>query len=86
LYWLKKIFWVNFIFLMFNKKKNIEVKLDEYKEEVVEVQIIPTARQVKSLSDIMEFCTGEDHLAALDKQGRVFTMGDDTYGKAKRFK
>ena len=49
----------------------------------MEVQIIPNARPVKSLSDIMEFCTGEDHLAALDRQGRVYTMGDDTYGIEK---
>lgn len=34
-----------------------------------------------SLKDIVQIATGNDHFVALNKEGDVMTMGDDTYGK-----
>ena len=58
-----------------NRKKIPEAR-DAYK---VEVDTAPTL--VEELEGIVQISGGEDHLAALDDQGSVWQMGDDTVGK-----
>ena len=41
----------------------------------------PKVRKVPSLKNITKIATGEDHFVALNKEGQVFTMGDDTFGQ-----
>lgn len=36
---------------------------------------------VKDLQNIKMLSSGSDHFLALDNQGRVFAMGDDTFGQ-----
>ena len=36
---------------------------------------------IVELMDITDISAGHDHLLALDKHGRLFAMGDDTYGQ-----
>ena len=35
---------------------------------------------VKELPELQMIATGSDHLIALDKTGKVWAMGDDTFG------
>ena len=35
---------------------------------------------VKELPELKMIATGSDHLIALDKNGKVWAMGDDTFG------
>lgn len=58
----------------------ISVKYDEEYDEVKEVSLGNTARQITSLSNIKQIATGNDHFVALTHNGEVWTMGDDTYG------
>jgi len=37
--------------------------------------------KIKELSNIRNISTGRDHFVALDKEGNVFAMGDDSYGQ-----
>lgn len=41
----------------------------------------PTARRIPGLSNIKKIAAGLDHFAALDNNGAVWTMGDDTFGQ-----
>ena len=38
-------------------------------------------KKIDNLSNIVQIATGEDHFVAVDKDGKVWVMGDDTYGK-----
>ena len=55
------------------------------KEEEVDqpsnFKVVKTKRKIASLSNIKQIACGTDHFAALDNDGRVFTMGDDTLGQ-----
>lgn len=57
----------------------ISVKYDEENEENKQVKL-GEKRKVSSLKDIIQITTGEDHFIALNKEGEVLSMGDDTYG------
>lgn len=48
--------------------------------EIVDFSVEPV-RLIASLSNIKQIATGADHLLALDNDGKVFTMGDDTLGQ-----
>ena len=41
----------------------------------------PQARKIPNLTNIKKIATGFDHFAALDGNGQVWTMGDDTFGQ-----
>lgn len=41
----------------------------------------PPARHIASLTNITQIATGHDHFACLDRDGVVWTMGDDTFGQ-----
>lgn len=41
----------------------------------------PEPRKIPRLHDIVKIDTGRDHFAALDKEGYIWTMGDDSYGQ-----
>ena len=49
-------------------------------DEDVVVNILKPGVKIEALKDITQIATGEDHFAAVDSQGHVWTMGDDTYG------
>jgi len=36
---------------------------------------------IKDLKDVKQLSTGLDHILVLDKGGRVWAMGDDTFGQ-----
>ena len=57
----------------------IDVEYDEDKN-IVDAKINPKARKVDTLKDISQISCGEDHFVALDKNGEVWVMGDDTLG------
>lgn len=61
----------------------INVKYDNEKEEIQGVSL-GNKRHVTSLKNIVQIATGNDHFVALNKEGDVLTMGDDTYGKKKK--
>jgi len=44
-------------------------------------QINPKGKKVEVLKNISQIATGADHFVALDRDGNVWTMGDDTFGK-----
>lgn len=58
----------------------VQVKYNEDREEIKEVNIGSAARHVTSLKEIKQIATGVDHFVALNHKGEVFTMGDDTFG------
>lgn len=41
----------------------------------------PKARKISRLSNIKKIVSGIGHLVALDKNGTIWTLGDDTYGQ-----
>ena len=58
--------------------------LDEkqYKVQLpIEVEIIKTPQKVDELKGIVQISSGEGHFAALDKNGHVWVVGDDTLGQ-----
>ena len=57
----------------------IDVEYDEDKN-INSVEVNPKARKVDILKDISQISCGEDHFVALDKNGEVWMMGDDTLG------
>jgi alpha-tubulin suppressor-like RCC1 family protein len=57
----------------------INIKIDNENEENQSVTI-GTKRHVASLKKIVQIATGNDHFVALNNEGEVLTMGDDTYG------
>lgn len=56
----------------------INRKPDQKDEEYVE--IVKAPRKIAELTDITQISTGDDHFVALDKNGDVWVMGDDTLG------
>lgn len=56
-------------------------KKEEETGNIFDYQISNKKRQISSLKDIKQISSGIDHFVALDKSGRVFTMGDDTLGQ-----
>ena len=40
----------------------------------------PEPVQIDELTGIVEMASGTDHFIALDDQGKVWAMGDDTFG------
>lgn len=36
---------------------------------------------IEELSSIVDIAAGYDHMIALDSEGRVFGLGDDTFGQ-----
>lgn len=46
-----------------------------------QIEVNNKPKKIENLKDIVQIATGEDHFIALDKEGNVWTMGDDTYGK-----
>jgi len=54
----------------------------EFKTELpIEVEVIKTPKKIEELKNIVQIATGEGHFVALDKDGFVWAMGDDTLGK-----
>lgn len=45
------------------------------------IEIIKAPRKIQELKGITQIGTGEDHFVALDKNGEVWVMGDDTLGQ-----
>lgn len=60
---------------------NVEGKFDELTRSIQQPVIKSQKRVIKSLSNIKQIACGEDHFVALDKNGVVYTMGDDTLGQ-----
>lgn len=50
-------------------------------EENLKFEINKKGRKIEALKDVAQISTGDDHFAAVDKDGNVWTMGDDTFGK-----
>jgi alpha-tubulin suppressor-like RCC1 family protein len=46
-----------------------------------EVAIVENLIHVKELKNIQQIATGKDHFIALDKHGKLYGMGDDSYGQ-----
>ena len=46
----------------------------------LKVEVNKTPRKIDDLKNVVQIATGEDHFIALDKEGQVWAMGDDTYG------
>lgn len=44
-------------------------------------KIVNKSRTISTLSNIKQIACGTDHFCALDNNGKVFTMGDDTLGQ-----
>ena len=59
----------------------INAKVGQTANEQQEIQIIQTPRKIAELKGIRQISTGDDHFAALDSNGDLWTMGDDTVGK-----
>ena len=57
--------------------------LDEKQYNVklpIEVEVIKTPQKVEELKGIVQIASGDGHFAALDKDGFVWVVGDDTLG------
>lgn len=63
----------------------INVNIDNDTEEIKDIQVSPKSTHIKELNDVMQICTGHDHIVALDSKGSVWAMGDDTLGSLKFF-
>ena len=48
--------------------------------EIVNSSLNTEPRKVNELKNIAEISAGERHVLCLDKQGNVWSFGDDTYG------
>lgn len=59
----------------------MEGKFDDFTRESSETIIKTEKRTIKNLADIKQIACGHDHFVALDKNGAVYTMGDDTLGQ-----
>jgi len=59
----------------------INAKIGQTASEQQEVQIIQAPRKIQELKGISQIATGDDHFAALDSNGDLWTMGDDTVGQ-----
>jgi alpha-tubulin suppressor-like RCC1 family protein len=59
-----------------NKDSYFTIKSNEEIVNILDDQII----HVKELSNIKSIAAGKDHIIALDKDGNLFGMGDDSYG------
>lgn len=44
-------------------------------------KIVNKSRPISTLTNIKQIACGVDHFCALDNNGKVFTMGDDTLGQ-----
>lgn len=57
----------------FNRDEEIGANID--------FSVSDKKRKIGVLSNIKQISSGFDHFVALDKDGKVFTMGDDTLGQ-----
>lgn len=55
-------------------------KLQRRIGEISDFKIEPV-RKIANLSNLKQIATGKDHLIALDRDGKVYSMGDDTVGQ-----
>jgi len=54
----------------------------KFKTELpIEVSILKTPKKVGELKNIVQIAAGENHFVALDKDGFIWAMGDDTLGQ-----
>ena len=58
---------------------NLEVNNKNF--EVNEFSVSDKKRKIDSLSKIKQIQAGEDHFVAINEDGKVFTMGNDTLGQ-----
>jgi Alpha-tubulin suppressor and related RCC1 domain-containing proteins len=58
----------------------IHTEIDEDSGKIKEIKVAKAPRKIEELKDVVQICTGADHFVALDKNGDVWTMGDDTMG------
>jgi len=59
----------------------INAKFGQNENEEATVEVVKTARKIQELKGISQISTGEDHFAALDSEGNIWVMGDDTLGQ-----
>lgn len=72
------LYFINFkVTIPENKDNYFTIKSNEEKVSIMSDKII----HVKELRNIRSISTGIDHIIALDKDGQIFGMGDDSYGK-----
>jgi alpha-tubulin suppressor-like RCC1 family protein len=72
-----KLFFINYkVTIPENKDSYFTIKSNEEIINIFDDKII----HVKELSNIKSISTGKDHIIALDKDGNMFGMGDDSYG------
>lgn len=55
--------------------------VDQDSLRVSNPQIITKKRKIESLKNIKMISSGVDHFVALDNEGKIYTMGDDTLGQ-----
>lgn len=66
------------------KERIPEVNLEHYNKEKVEIEgilQIEEAILIKDIKNIKMMSSGTDHFLALTHDGKVYAMGDDTFGQ-----
>jgi len=72
-----KLLFINYkVTIPENKDSYFTIKSNEEIINIFDDKII----HVKELSNIKSIAAGKDHIIALDKDGNMFGMGDDSYG------
>ena len=61
--------------------KTIDEDESDGDDSDVKIEVNPKGEKVEVLKNISQIASGVDHFVALDKDGCVWTMGDDTLGK-----
>lgn len=58
-----------------------QIKISDFNgQDNIKFEVSEKGKRVSALNDVVQMQTGEDHFVALDKQGNIWTMGDDTFG------
>mmetsp|Transcript_19874 Transcript_19874/g.23036 ORF Transcript_19874/g.23036 Transcript_19874/m.23036 type:complete len:117 (+) Transcript_19874:108-458(+) len=69
--------------ITYSVPKGSDPKADIFQHDTndLDVHVDTTPVQIKELKNIQQIASGTDHFIALDQDGVVWAMGDDTFGQ-----